>query len=129
MFLNGTREKGLGCSDFTPGGCRVVRLAEEDHVDIDACQASGATVTVAPNNLWNWLTVRMLQARCELTANHTWLAVGFARRAMTGRADGDLRERVAVVGLAVAAIAPKLALLLHGSCLPTWYVARGIVPP
>lgn len=59
-FVDGMREKAIGQPDFTPAGCRVLRLASGAKLHIEAWQNSGATVTVSPNSSWNWLTVHSL---------------------------------------------------------------------
>lgn len=60
LFVNGNHQQALGGWDLTTRGCRVLRLATGDHIDIDAWQNSGTTTTVAPNIYWNWLTVAKL---------------------------------------------------------------------
>jgi hypothetical protein len=58
IFKNGTREKGLALGDSIETGCRVVRLAAGDHVDVWTNQDSGGTLTITPNAMWDWLTAR-----------------------------------------------------------------------
>jgi hypothetical protein len=59
-FRNSQRYKTLGVAQEAEvaRGCRVVRLAANDTLDVRAFQQTGAALAVPPNVFWNWLTVR-----------------------------------------------------------------------
>jgi hypothetical protein len=48
-------------------GCRVVRLAAGDYVEVFVLQSSGAAVMFAQNVYWNWMTVAKVSATLDLT--------------------------------------------------------------
>jgi len=60
LFVNGSQEKALGAPNYTSRGCRIVRLATGDTVDVKLFQYTGSTITIQPNGVWNWLTIERL---------------------------------------------------------------------
>jgi hypothetical protein len=62
LFVNGAREKGLGDQRGACGGCRTLRLAANDVVDIRMWQGTGNTVTVPEDPNWDWLVIGKLPA-------------------------------------------------------------------
>jgi hypothetical protein len=57
LYVNNTREAGLGDAIGAHGGCRSVRLVANDAVDIRMYQATGGTVNRAADSIWDWLAI------------------------------------------------------------------------
>ncbi len=71
LYIDGAREKAFAlASNGTGSGCRTVRLAQGQHVEIWLYQASGTPMQFVPNPFWNWVTIDDLtQASATLEAS------------------------------------------------------------
>jgi hypothetical protein len=59
LYVNGARENAFASSSDTTAatGCRTVRLAAGNYVEVWAYQTATASVAFSPNPYWNWMTV------------------------------------------------------------------------
>lgn len=59
VFINGNREKAFAGATVggAQHGCRTVRLAMSDLVDLRVYQGSGTSMRFGANDIWNWLTI------------------------------------------------------------------------
>jgi|GEM_PF-4025876 len=61
LFKNGTRENAIaGSTSVVNQGCRVIRLAPGDYVEVWVYQGTSGSVTISPNSIWDWMTVTRL---------------------------------------------------------------------
>jgi hypothetical protein len=66
VFINGNRERAIAGGAGAAQGCRTVRLTAGQVVDVEAYQASGSTVNIAPDNYWDWLTIQLVTSHVSL---------------------------------------------------------------
>jgi hypothetical protein len=59
-FKNGALDKGFALGTPIASGCRVVRLAAGEYVEVFAYQASGSTVSITADSYWSYLTIDRL---------------------------------------------------------------------
>lgn len=68
-WLNGARESSFG---FSAGGaetgCRSTRMAVNDKLEIRTFQASGGTVSMTGDQVWDWFTIQPLPTSVSETA-------------------------------------------------------------
>lgn len=59
LFVNGVRDRALSGAQpgSSVGGCRLVRLAANDVLDVRAYMAYGAAIQVGSDPSWDWLTI------------------------------------------------------------------------
>jgi hypothetical protein len=57
LYINGARENAILFARGAEQGCRTVRLAAGDNVEVWVHQDSGANQSFLPNPHWNWMTV------------------------------------------------------------------------
>ncbi|MGE5180962.1 MAG: hypothetical protein ACM31C_02820 [Acidobacteriota bacterium] len=63
LFKNGSRERAFARTvSYVATGCRPIRLAAGDSVDVRVWQSSGADLSLAPDSYWNWLTIDRVQS-------------------------------------------------------------------
>lgn len=100
LYINGTRENsigGIGGHGFEQG-CRVVRLAASDYVEVWVYPESpGAAVMFAKNSLWNWLTISKVKATASVrdittfaAATATFTKVPFATKVYDDQSQFDV---------------------------------------
>lgn len=58
LYINGARENGIGFGAPGTTGCRTLRLAPNDSVDVRMHHITGDPLSVAATAAWNWLTVQ-----------------------------------------------------------------------
>jgi hypothetical protein len=67
LWINGNRERSFALSKYgAASGCRPVRLAARDRVDVRLYHAAGHTQTFWANAYWNWLTVDTISLRSSM---------------------------------------------------------------
>lgn len=71
LYKNGTRDRGFAEGFGVTTGCRVIRLAAGDAIDVEAWQNSGSNLSPTADANWNWLTIQRVTATAmiENTAN------------------------------------------------------------
>ena len=57
LYVNGSREDGLGDGVGTSGGCRTLRLAANDGVDVRMYQQNGGPVTKTADSNWDYVAI------------------------------------------------------------------------
>lgn len=62
LYVDNTREDGVGDSRAACGGCRTLRLTTTNAVDVRMWQGTGGTVNVPEDNSWDWLTISKMPA-------------------------------------------------------------------
>ncbi len=63
LFKNGSRERAFARNvSYIATGCRAIRLAAGDAVDVRVWQASGSDLSLVPDDNWNWLTIDRVQS-------------------------------------------------------------------
>ena len=78
LFVNGAREDafGGGGSFIAAQGCRTVRLAAGNYVQVEVYQSSGAPMAFAADSLTNWMTVAQMPSTLSLDNATTFTGAG-----------------------------------------------------
>jgi hypothetical protein len=60
IYVNGGRERGIAANNGAVTGCRSVRLAAGDQIEIWMEQNTSAAVPISLDPAWDWLTIQQL---------------------------------------------------------------------
>ena len=76
VYINNKRERPIAFGVGVVTGCRTVRLAANDAVEVWLYQDSGATVTIQPDSSWDWLEIQSQPATVSAVGIASFSAPG-----------------------------------------------------